>query len=186
MARFTACEHCGELLMENGRNWIHGDGFFTCLAAPGHYAEPIPAPTEPQVDALDRTAKMYIGGKQARPDSGYSQPVYGPKGKLLGHIGIGNRKDIRNAVEAAHALRIDDQFLRCAAELHAADAVHTDVQFFPRDAFRGRRPNAIELKFLERLDGDFKLDSLSGREIYVSFRAERQLAILNDPFQMSL
>jgi len=41
MARFTACEHCGELLMENGRNWIHADGFFTCLAAPGHSAVPI-------------------------------------------------------------------------------------------------------------------------------------------------
>jgi aldehyde dehydrogenase (NAD+) len=63
------------------------------------------APTDPQVDTLDRTAKMYIGGKQARPDSGYSQPVYSPKGKLLGHVGIGNRKDIRNAVEAAHAAK---------------------------------------------------------------------------------
>jgi aldehyde dehydrogenase (NAD+) len=52
-------------------------------------------------DTIDRTAKMYVGGKQARPDSGYSNPVYGPKGVLLGHIGAGNRKDIRNAVEAA-------------------------------------------------------------------------------------
>jgi aldehyde dehydrogenase (NAD+) len=65
----------------------------------------IPAPTDPQVDTIDRTAKMYIGGKQARPDSGYSQPVFGPKGHLLGHVGIGNRKDIRNAVEAAHAAK---------------------------------------------------------------------------------
>ncbi|MBL9050060.1 MAG: aldehyde dehydrogenase family protein [Tabrizicola sp.] len=66
---------------------------------------PIPAPEEILVDSLDRTAKMYIGGKQARPDSGYTQPVYSPKGKLLGHVGIGNRKDIRNAVEAAHAAK---------------------------------------------------------------------------------
>ncbi|MQQ08083.1 aldehyde dehydrogenase family protein [Epibacterium sp. SM1979] len=50
---------------------------------------------------LDRTAKMYIGGKQTRPDSGYSQAVYGPKGDLLGHVGQGSRKDVRNAVEAA-------------------------------------------------------------------------------------
>ena len=63
------------------------------------------APADPIVDTLDRTAKMYIGGKQARPDSGYSQPVYSPKGRLLGHTGIGNRKDIRNAVEAAHAAK---------------------------------------------------------------------------------
>src|SRR5690606_20835070 len=53
--------------------------------------------------AIDRTAKMYIGGKQARPDSGYSRPVRAPDGSLLGEVGDGNRKDIRNAVEAARA-----------------------------------------------------------------------------------
>ena len=52
---------------------------------------------------VDRTAKMYIGGKQARPDSGYSRPVRGPGGALVGEVGEGNRKDIRNAVEAARA-----------------------------------------------------------------------------------
>ncbi|AZV79798.1 aldehyde dehydrogenase family protein [Parasedimentitalea marina] len=52
-------------------------------------------------DPLDRTAKMYVGGKQARPDSGYSQAIYGKSGALLGHVGIANRKDVRNAVEAA-------------------------------------------------------------------------------------
>ncbi len=51
--------------------------------------------------AIDRTVKQYIGGKQARPDSGYSFPVYGRKGELLGEAPLGNRKDIRNAVEAA-------------------------------------------------------------------------------------
>ena len=50
---------------------------------------------------IDRTAKMYIGGKQARPDGGASRAVLSPKGVLLGHVGAGNRKDIRNAVEAA-------------------------------------------------------------------------------------
>ncbi len=52
---------------------------------------------------IDRTAKMYIGGKQARPDSGYARPVHGPDGQLVGEVGDGNRKDIRNAVEAARA-----------------------------------------------------------------------------------
>ncbi len=53
--------------------------------------------------AIDRTTKLFIGGRQARPDSGYTRAVVSPKGKLLGEVGDGNRKDIRNAVEAAHA-----------------------------------------------------------------------------------
>ncbi len=53
--------------------------------------------------SIDRTVKQYIGGKQARPDSGYSFPVYGRDGELLGEAPLGNRKDIRNAVEAARA-----------------------------------------------------------------------------------
>ncbi|MCI0435717.1 MAG: aldehyde dehydrogenase family protein [Gemmatimonadetes bacterium] len=53
--------------------------------------------------SVDRTAKLYIGGRQARPDQGYSDPVRGHDGQLLGHIARGNRKDVRNAVEAAHA-----------------------------------------------------------------------------------
>jgi len=51
--------------------------------------------------AIDRTVKLYIGGKQARPDSGYSVEVRGADGRLLGEAPLGNRKDIRNAVEAA-------------------------------------------------------------------------------------
>ncbi|MBV1895101.1 MAG: aldehyde dehydrogenase family protein [Rhodobacteraceae bacterium] len=62
--------------------------------------EPIIGSAGP-ADAIDRTAKMYVGGKQARPDSGYSQPVWAKSGALLGHVGVGSRKDVRNAVEAA-------------------------------------------------------------------------------------
>jgi len=62
-----------------------------------------PSSEEPQhADlAIDRTVKLYIGGKQARPDSGYSMEVRGANGELLGEAPLGNRKDIRNAVEAA-------------------------------------------------------------------------------------
>jgi len=74
-------------------------------AKPLAESEPLPAPVPvPGGDGagLDRTVKMYIGGKQARPDSGYSYPVTGKNGKHLAEVGLGNRKDIRNAVEAAH------------------------------------------------------------------------------------
>jgi len=56
-------------------------------------------------DPLDRTAKLYIGGKQARPDGGYSQPVFNKAGKLVGHASVANRKDLRNAVEAMSAAK---------------------------------------------------------------------------------
>jgi aldehyde dehydrogenase (NAD+) len=57
---------------------------------------------KPHTDsAIDRTVKLYIGGKQARPDSGYSFEARGKNGDVLGEAPLGNRKDIRNAVEAA-------------------------------------------------------------------------------------
>lgn len=64
-----------------------------------------PAPDALPVEGLpevgiDRTAKLYIGGKQARPDGGYSYAVAGATGPV-GLAALGSRKDIRNAVEAA-------------------------------------------------------------------------------------
>ena len=50
---------------------------------------------------IDRTAKLYVGGKQSRPDSGSSFTVFDRAGIPLGQAGLGNRKDIRNAVESA-------------------------------------------------------------------------------------
>jgi len=58
-------------------------------------------PAEASAPVIDRTVKLYIGGKQARPDSGYSMAVRAADGRLLGEAPLGNRKDIRNAVEAA-------------------------------------------------------------------------------------
>ena len=52
---------------------------------------------------IDRTTKMYIGGKQARPDGGYSTVIKSASGSYVGEVSKGNRKDIRNAVEAAHS-----------------------------------------------------------------------------------
>ncbi|RMD46637.1 MAG: aldehyde dehydrogenase family protein [Alphaproteobacteria bacterium] len=59
-------------------------------------------PAEPaEPGGIDRTAKMYIGGRQTRPDGGHVRPVLDARGRLAGHVGAGNRKDVRNAVEAA-------------------------------------------------------------------------------------
>ncbi|HET7248335.1 MAG TPA: aldehyde dehydrogenase family protein [Gemmatimonadales bacterium] len=71
-----------------------------------HSDNPQSAIHNPQSDvlpAIDRTPKLYIGGKQVRPDQGYSRQIRSADGRLLGEVGDGNRKDIRDAVEAAHA-----------------------------------------------------------------------------------
>jgi aldehyde dehydrogenase (NAD+) len=70
---------------------------FALSAAPAAGTVGHPATLPP----IDRTAKLYIGGKQTRPDSGYSATVFDVAGAPFGQVALGNRKDIRNAVEAA-------------------------------------------------------------------------------------
>ena len=62
----------------------------------------IPHPAS-RIPPIDRTYKLFIGGAQVRPDQGYSRKILKPSGALLAEVAEGNRKDIRNAVEAAHA-----------------------------------------------------------------------------------
>jgi aldehyde dehydrogenase (NAD+) len=79
--------------------------WFKCAPALKSAPLAIDLPMEEHEDgetpAIDRTVKLYIGGRQARPDSGYSAEVHGADGRPLGEAPLGNRKDIRNAVEAA-------------------------------------------------------------------------------------
>ncbi|RJK98553.1 aldehyde dehydrogenase family protein [Paracoccus aestuarii] len=79
-------------------------GMLDYLAAPAVEAAPETAPTRPDAvtgaeapgsGGIDRTAKLYYGGAQKRPDGGAMYAVPG------GLAPLGGRKDIRNAVEAA-------------------------------------------------------------------------------------
>jgi aldehyde dehydrogenase (NAD+) len=63
---------------------------------------PVDAELE-EAPRIDRTAKLYIGGRQVRPDGGYSHAACDAAGRVIGEVPVGNRKDIRNAVEAARA-----------------------------------------------------------------------------------
>jgi len=93
---------------EGGREglleYLQPSWFKNAAALPAKSTPSVPHTAEPdaRTPAIDRTVKLYIGGKQARPDSGYSMEVRSADGRLLGEASLGNRKDIRNAVEAAH------------------------------------------------------------------------------------
>jgi aldehyde dehydrogenase (NAD+) len=82
------------------------EGMYEYLREP-HAPKPVTLPPAARRAApaplVDRTAKLFIGGKQARPDQGYSLKVIGADGQPIGEVAEGNRKDLRNAVEAAHA-----------------------------------------------------------------------------------
>ncbi|MBB5223394.1 aldehyde dehydrogenase (NAD+) [Amaricoccus macauensis] len=104
------------------------------------YLKPVGRPAAPKkagrklkaaaVTGIDRTPKLYIGGKQVRPDAGYSIGVIGTGGVLLGHVGQGNRKDVRNAVEAAR---------RAAAWSGTTGYARSQVLYFIAENLAARR-----------------------------------------------
>ena len=101
---------------------------------------------------LDRTPKFYIGGKQVRPDSGYSRDIVGADGATLSQVGEGNRKDIRNAVEAA-----------AKASAWSTGSAHNraQVMYYIAENLEARREEFI--KRLQAQTGDSK--RLSSREV---------------------
>jgi aldehyde dehydrogenase (NAD+) len=101
-----------------------------------------PRPSGPVV--VDRTYKQFIGGKQVRPDSGYARTVTDDRGVVVAEVADGNRKDIRNAVEAAHA-----------AEGWAALSGHTRAQvlYFVAESLAQRHREFADLLSALRHDG---------------------------------
>ncbi len=102
-------------------------------------------------DPLDRTAKLYIGGKQARPDGGYSQNIFSSKGKLLGQAPIANRKDIRNAVEAAAGAKAWSKttgHLRAQSLYYIAENLSARADEFAKriDTLTGKRSGQTEVQ----------------------------------------
>ena len=61
----------------------------------------VPPALPKQRNRIDRTRKLFIDGKQKRSDSGYDRKIFNSKNELIGQVPEGNRKDIRDAVEAA-------------------------------------------------------------------------------------
>ncbi len=60
-----------------------------------------------QLPSIDATPKLYIGGKQKRPDSGYSFNQLSAQNEFICDIARANRKDVRDTVEAASKSKVD-------------------------------------------------------------------------------
>ncbi len=129
--------------------------------------------------AIDRTVKQYIGGKQARPDSGYSFPVYASDGELIGHAPLGNRKDIRNAVEAA----------RPAGNKWARQTAHgrAQVLYFIAENLVQRREEIVRklAKFVGEPQAAVEFDfSVERAFSYAAWTDKYEGTVHNPPFRM--
>jgi aldehyde dehydrogenase (NAD+) len=115
------------------------EGMFEYLQ-PMHAPRPITLPRASSAappPLVDRTAKLFIAGKQARPDQGYSLKVLGPDGEVVGEVAEGNRKDVRNAVEAARAA--EDGWATATAHLRAQNLYYIAENLAARASeFAGR------------------------------------------------
>ena len=124
---------------------------------PGEGAGTSPVEGPPAAEgapAVDRTPKMYVGGRQARPDAEYVLPVLDAEGRRLGEVGRGNRKDLRNAVEAA----------RTATGWEAATA-HNRAQVL---YYVAENLSAREGEFAERLAAMTGREEEARREVELS------------------
>ncbi|WP_428511909.1 aldehyde dehydrogenase family protein [Roseovarius sp.] len=129
------------------------------------------------VEGMDRTPKLYIGGKQARPDGGYSRVVYGKSGKPLGQVPVANRKDVRNAVEAARAAAgwaRTNGHGRAQILYYMAENLSARADDFARllNAMTGRRGGAAEVEAsVDRLfTWAARADKFAGEAVNVPIR----------------
>ncbi len=150
---------------------------FAASAAPGVDA------SRPEVAAagppIDRTVKQYIGGKQVRPDSGYSVPVFAADGSLAGHAPAGSRKDIRNAVEAA----------RAAASRWGKQTAHgrAQVLYFLAENLAQRRDEIVRKlgAFVGESEAAVELDAAVERTFsYAAWADKFEGTVHHPPFRM--
>ena len=59
-----------------------------------------------ELPSIDATPKLYVGGKQKRPDSGYSFNQLSAQKEFICDIARANRKDVRDTVESASKSKI--------------------------------------------------------------------------------
>jgi aldehyde dehydrogenase (NAD+) len=129
-------------------------------------AEVVPEHETPEID---RTAKLYIGGKQTRPDGGYSNAAFDATGKVIAEVPAGNRKDIRNAVEAA----------RAASSWSVASA-HNRAQVL---YYMAENLSARSAEFQARIASlSGKGDGLAARELELCIRRIYHYAAISDKY----
>jgi aldehyde dehydrogenase (NAD+) len=122
---------------------------------------------------IDRTSKLYIGGKQTRPDAGGSRRIESARGALIGEVAEGNRKDIRNAVEAAHA---------ASGWARASGHARAQVLYYVAENLAVRAGEfAARLEAMTSTDGSREVDASLARLFTYAAWADKYDGAVHDP-----
>ena len=100
------------------------------------------SPSRQSLAHIDQTRKMFISGSQKRGDSGHAIEIFDKQKKEVATVGRGNRKDIRNAVEAANK-KVNWTALSCHAR--------AQILFYIAENLSQRRDYFIKLLSLTTL-----------------------------------
>src|SRR3989344_6066964 len=113
----------------------------------------------PRGGRVDRTYQFNVGGKLVRPDGDASFRAYSPFGELAGSAPDANRKDVRNAVEAASKAR--DSWANTTPHLRA------QILKFMAENLSAQKP-----RFAERVGG-YEVDLAVKRLFYYAAFADK-------------
>ena len=127
------------------------------------------------IPTIDQTPKLYIGGKQKRPDSGYSFPFYSYNNEFICDIGRSNRKDVRNSVEAASK----------AYSNQLSNFNRSQILFYLAENLSQRKDTFIDLLInisgLNHIDAKKEFDLSCERIFYYASMADKFEGLIHNP-----
>ena len=127
------------------------------------------------IPTIDQTPKLYIGGKQKRPDSGYSFPFYSYNNEFICDIGRSNRKDVRNSVEEASK----------AFSKQLSNFNRSQILFYLAENLSQRKDTFIDLLInisgLNHIDAKKEFDLSCERIFYYASMADKFEGLIHNP-----
>ena len=127
------------------------------------------------LNSIDKTPKLYIGGKQKRPDSGYSFPLYDINKNFLLDVPNANRKDVRDTVEAASKalLKSSTNFNRSQILYYLAENLEDRKSTFS---------NLLQsLTGISKKEANFEFDQSIERLFYYASMADKFEGSIHNP-----
>ena len=124
---------------------------------------------------IDRTPKLYIGGKQKRPDGGYSFPLNAVNNSFICDIAQANRKDVRDSVEIAAK-----SFAKQLSNFN-----RSQILFYLAENLSQRKDTFIDLLInisdLNYIDAKKEFDLSCERIFYYASMADKFEGVIHNP-----